>query len=90
MDADQPSEAVPSLTLAAERAKRAGRAAEAGRFLLKVSRIEEQLGQFDAAFETKSSAAELLALAVPLEEFEPGFVLQREQPAQQARETWPE
>lgn len=71
LDADQPSEAVPSLTLAAERAKRAGRAAEAGRFLLKVSRIEEQLGQFDAAFETKSSAAELLALAVPLEEFEP-------------------
>ncbi|MBB4730445.1 antitoxin [Xanthomonas arboricola] len=25
-----------------------------------------------------------------LEEFEPGFVLQREQPAQQAREAWPE
>jgi DNA-binding SARP family transcriptional activator len=71
LDAARLEEAIPQLMLSAERARRAGRAAEAGRFMLKAGAAQEQLGQLDAAFEAIAAGAELLALSAPLVEFEP-------------------
>ncbi|HQR20737.1 MAG TPA: BTAD domain-containing putative transcriptional regulator [Burkholderiaceae bacterium] len=71
LDAARLEEAIPQLMLSAERARRAGRAAEAGRFMLKAGETHERLGQVDKAFEAISAGAELLALSAPLVEFEP-------------------
>lgn len=71
LDAARLEEAIPQLTLSAERARRAGRAAEAGRFMLKAGEAHERIGQVDEAFEAISAGAELLALSAPLVEFEP-------------------